>query len=274
MDLIDATKGTWKACRLTMYSAKNKLDVVHDGHRAASSRGKEDDEYWLWKDLSVRAGWCTGFLGKAVNKEKLESSLSSLLWRIAYYTTGEDLQDITPVRIMTPISFTAEPCAICKTLEQSYTPDDAVIRNGELDFRERYRIILDHLVADAYKIMAAGYYYYEKIEEIRDTLTGVTPAGHEWSKVLDMWDAGMERSQRFLENGRMCYAQSERAAIIKVEDVMKSQRESIVISQEAKYANAKPGTLKAVSGLYALNTELLCTTCKATVEPNPVVMDI
>ncbi len=270
MDFITATKSTFYATRLVYWAVVNKLNICRQYRDAADPGSLEENR---WKDLVIRSRWCTEFLGNSLAGD-IDKGLSKLLSRIVEQTDGTKYLDIAPRRIVTPISFTAEPCSLCKSLEASFTPDDDQLRDTSRPWEERYRLITQALITDAFKIMGAGNYFYDAIASFRDTLTGNTPAGFPYSQVLAMWDTGIETSRRFLDTGKNCYSFTERVTFEKVNNLQPARRETIGIEIDNKYATTPGTTLKAVSGLYAINTELLCKTCQTLVEEDPIEVHI
>lgn len=270
MDFLEATKGVFRSTRLVYWSVVNKIEILRS-YRAAAIPGTL--EHHRWNDLLIRNRWCTNYLGDAVRGD-VDRGLSNLISRCILYTSGEIMQDIRPLRITTPISFTSEPCAMCKALEASFTPNDGHLRNTSINWVTRYKNLLQALISDSYKIHSAGNYYYAIINSYRDTLTGNTPAGYPYSDCFKMWDIGMETSRRFLDTGRNCYSLTERVTREKIDNIQHARRENIGIDLDHKFATTDSSVLKSEGGLFALNTELLCSNCKDNVEADPVEVEL
>ena len=274
---LDYTREAYFSLEKAWAASENKLIII----RAISQKMKDNidaapdeatKEFWRhrkyrWDDLRTRARWASRFMGRNISKMRYDQHIQGICNKIYMMAGGKVLPDFKFKRLSSPLSFTVEPCQLCKSLQQSFSPNDKKLRSETSPWDDQFYEILIALAHDAYKVMGTGLYYREKIRELEPTLTGNSPGGYPWSEVIQMWDVMLEHSRQFLFHGRACFATTELVMQKQEDNIQGSRLEGRQFGLNRKYFNEPDDTFKCVTGLYAINRELLCATCKQAVEP-------
>ena len=278
---LQYTEGCYKSTGIAWGTAMNKRDILNEViggiNKEIELASSEEEKRVLydkrnkWQDLRTRAQWCTNFLGhRDLDKTTFKTCCQSLLNHIYISAGGTKRYQYKTYQLLSPVSFVTEPCDLCKALEYGFYPDDLIIRTPSEPWTTQYDHMLQSLVADAYKVIGSGYYYYNKIQVIKDTLTGNSSAGVPWTKILSMWDIILEWGRNFLYFGRQCFVNTELKRQQEFYNMIDGRLEPVSVAMNDKYFHTNEFTMKCEGGLFALNTDLLCDACKANLEDDPI----
>ena len=252
-EFIQITEQAAKGGRIVYGLSRNVYEIA----KRRESKSETEGEKIAWRDLMTRSQWCFRWMDR---------KLYPLAQNIIYRLGGRTLPKLRRIRLLNPISFTVEPCNLCKKLEASFAPNDKPLRKKTKPFWTQHHLLFETLVWGAYAVRGSGLYFYEKLNNIRGELTE-----QKYIQPLQLYDTGMKGSEDYLAYGRQCFSRTEIGRTLEKDNWRQRSRvEPLEINIEFKYTSIKEDKLKAVSGLYALNPELLCKKCRQNVEPKPI----
>ena len=239
-----------KACLLAYGSFQNKFLIAQERERAATDKQVE----LVWADVKVRAAWGAKFQRQDA-LPRFEAAYKSL--NLPVPTTS-----LKQIRIDTPVSFTQEPCDLCKTLEVSFTPNDQEQRTQTVPWEDQYIKIFESVVADTYKQMAASRWIYAKIDSVRED----EPPSSDLT--LSIGDATLGIAETYFQYGRGCFVRTELHQSPRFRKWFNQSRHKWAdVDLNKKYLASNPvNEYTAAGGLFMLNKELLCPACAANVE--------